>query len=128
MKSFMRTMGLIVGTAIVLGASAPLASAQPAVASEWSSDWGPVTFELTPGTDADTLHVSGYWQQGTNMRGQIKEGTLDLRTHKMVFTYYQDWNNQHGHVELKLSEDGQTLSGTWAQESGGGGWTMTRKK
>ena len=98
------------------------------LAVDWASDWGPVTFTANAGGDANAVSFSGYWQQGEKMRGQILEGTFDPRTRKLAFKYYQDWNDQHGHVEMTLSEDGQTLSGTWTQESGSGGWTMTRKK
>jgi hypothetical protein len=86
----------------------------------WNSDWGPVTFE---GSDAG---VTGFWIQGAPNKGLIKGGSFDPQTRKLVFQYYQPWNDQNGKAELTLSKDGTTLSGTWTQQNGSGRWTMTR--
>jgi hypothetical protein len=96
------------------------------LAGEWSSNWGQVTFrETSLGTGVN--RVSGFWMQGGS-KGLIKEGTFDPQTRKLVFTFYQDWNDQNGRAELTMSEDGKTLSGTYVQDNGPGSWTMWRGK
>lgn len=94
------------------------------IAGKWSSDWGPVEFNS---------NLTGQWNQGVGI-GQIKDGTYDPKTRKLVFHYYQPWNDMDGTVTLTLSEDGGQLSGVWTQQrgsnpigsGGSGGWTMKR--
>lgn len=94
------------------------------IAGKWSSDWGPVEFNS---------NLTGQWNQGVGI-GQIKDGTYDPKTRKLVFHYYQPWNDMDGTVTLTLSEDGGQLSGVWTQQrgsspigsGGSGGWTMQR--
>ncbi|MHC5763881.1 hypothetical protein, partial [Nostoc sp.] len=94
------------------------------IAGKWSSDWGPVEFNS---------NLTGQWNQGAGI-GQIKDGTYDPKTRKLVFHYYQPWNDMNGTATLTLSEDGGQLSGGWTQQrgsnppgsGGSGGWTMKR--
>jgi len=96
------------------------------LAGKWQSDWGPVVF------NAD---LTGYWNQGSGV-GQIKDGTYNPETHKLIFHYYQSWNDMNGTATLTLSKDGNRLSGSWTQQrgsnppgsGGSGGWTMTRDR
>ena len=90
----------------------------------WQSDWGPVVFNS---------NLTGYWNQGGGT-GQIQSGTYDPQSRRLVFRYYQPWNDMNGTTTLTLSQDGNQLSGTWTQQrgsnpvgSGGSGtWTMRR--
>jgi hypothetical protein len=94
------------------------------LAGKWQSDWGSVEFNSD---------LTGHWNQGSGI-GQIKDGTYDPKTRKLVFHYYQPWNDMNGTATLTLSEDGNRLLGTWTQQrasnppgsGGSGGWTMTR--
>ncbi|MEH2465477.1 hypothetical protein [Nostoc sp.] len=94
------------------------------LAGKWQSDWGSVQFNS---------NLTGHWNQGSGI-GQIKDGTYDPKTRKLVFHYYQPWNDMNGTATLTLSEDGNRLLGTWTQQrasnppgsGGSGGWTMTR--
>jgi len=89
------------------------------IAGVWKSDWGPVTIN-------GSTSITGSWKQGPDKIGVIKSGHYDPATGKLTFKYFQHWNNQNGNVEMTLSSDGKTMSGAWTQESGSGGWTMTR--
>ena len=86
----------------------------------WNSDYGPVTLE---GSDQ---HITGFWVQAPDKRGIIESGTFDPSTGKLMFYYYQNWNNQSGVADLTLSADGKQLQGTWSQGNGSGTWTLTR--
>lgn len=94
------------------------------LAGKWQSNWGLVEFNSD---------LSGRWNQGVGI-GQIKDGTYDPQTRKLVFHYYQPWNEMDGTTTMMLSEDGNQLSGTWIQQrgsnpagsGGSGGWVMTR--
>ncbi|MHC5823621.1 MAG: hypothetical protein ACYT04_49270, partial [Nostoc sp.] len=94
------------------------------LAGKWQSDWGPVVFNPD---------LTGYWNQGSGV-GQIKDGTYDPKTRKLIFHYYQPWNDMNGTATFTLAEDGNQLSGSWSQQrvsnppgsGGSGGWTMTR--
>ncbi|NJM45128.1 MAG: hypothetical protein HC860_02380 [Alkalinema sp. RU_4_3] len=94
---------------------------------KWQSEWGVVEFNA---------NLTGRWNQGGGI-GQITSGSYDSKTRKLVFQYYQPWNNMTGTGTFTLSEDGNRLSGTWSQQprgsnrpgsGGSGGWTMTREK
>jgi hypothetical protein len=104
-----------------------LAANQSPVSLEgkWQSEWGVVEFNS---------NLTGRWNQGGGI-GQITSGSYDPRTRKLVFQYYQPWNNMTGTGTFTLSEDDNRLSGTWSQQprgsnrpgsGGSGGWTMTR--
>ena len=92
----------------------------------WQSDWGLVVFNSD---------LTGYWNQGSGV-GQIKDGTYNPKTRKLIFHYYQPWNDMNGTATLTLSKDGNHLSGNWTQQrgsnlpgsGGSGGWTMTRDR
>ena len=94
------------------------------LAGKWRSDWGPVEFNSD---------LTGSWNQGVGI-GQIRDGTYDSKARKLVFHYYQPWNEMNGTATMTLSEDGSRLSGTWIQQrgssplgsGGSGGWTMMR--
>jgi hypothetical protein len=96
------------------------------LAGTWQSDWGPVVFNS---------NLTGYWKQGGGT-GQIQSGTYDPQSRRLVFRYYQPWNDMNGTATLTLSQDGNQLSGTWTQQrganspgSGGSGtWTMRRRR
>ena len=96
------------------------------LAGTWQSDWGPVVFNS---------NLTGYWNQGGGT-GQIQSGTYDPKLRRLVFRYYQPWNDMNGTATLALSQDGDQLSGTWTQQkganspgSGGSGtWTMRRNR
>lgn len=91
----------------------------------WQSDWGEVVFNSD---------LTGRWNQGGGRIGRIKDGKYDPRTRKLIFHYYQSWNDMYGTAIMKLSEDGNQLLGTWKQQrlssslgsGGSGSWTMTR--
>lgn len=95
------------------------------LAGTWQSDWGPVVFNSD---------LTGSWNQGSGKFGQIQDGAYDPQTRRLVFHYYQSWNNMNGTATLMLSGAGNQLSGTWTQQrgsnppgsGGSGGWTMTR--
>lgn len=95
------------------------------LAGTWQSDWGPVTFNS---------NLTGSWNQGEGKIGQIQRGTYDPQTRRLVFHYYQSWNDMNGTATLTLSQDRNQLSGTWSQQrganspgSGGAGtWIMRR--
>jgi hypothetical protein len=98
------------------------------LAGKWQSEWGVVEFDS---------NLTGRWNQGGGQIGQITSGSYDPKTRKLVFQYYQSWNNMDGTGTFTLSEDGNRLSGTWSQQprgsnrlgsGGSGGWTMTRDK
>lgn len=94
------------------------------LAGKWQSDWGPVVFNPD---------LTGYWNLGSGV-GQIKDGTYNPKTRKLIFHYYQPWNDMNGTATFTLSEDGNQLSESWLQQrvsnppgsGGSGGWTMTR--
>jgi len=96
--------------------------ASVAIVGKWQSNYGPVIFKPD---------LTGYWYQGGSV-GQIKDWTYDPKTTKLVFHYYQPWNNLSGTAKMTLLEDAKRLDGTWSQQTesgapaGAGGWTMTR--
>jgi hypothetical protein len=90
------------------------------VIGSWKSFWGPVTLS------GSRTNITGYWQQAADKRGVITKGSYDPGTRTLVFHYYQDWNKAHGTVTMTLSDDGKKLSGSYHQDGGSGGWTMTR--
>ena len=102
-----------------------LAQTTTSFAGSWSSDWGPVTLD-------DNL--KGSWDQGVNI-GKFTSGSYDPVNNQIVFQYYQPWNKMYGTTTMTVSDDGNTLSGGWAQQqlgqasgSGGSGeWTMHRE-
>jgi hypothetical protein len=98
-----------------------------AILGTWDSDWGPVTFRGRADGRGGVVKFTGTWAQGPNQIGVIKEGVYDPATRKLVFFYYQDWNDQHGEADFLLSDDGRTLSGAYNQTNGSGRWTMTRQ-
>jgi hypothetical protein len=100
--------------------------ASVAIVGKWQSDWGSVFFKPD---------LTGYWYQGSATKvGQIKKWTYDPKTRKLVFHYYQSWNQMNGTATLTLLEDGKRLAGSWTQQSefgapgsgGSGSWTLTR--
>ncbi|MHC5598349.1 MAG: hypothetical protein ACYTXC_20825 [Nostoc sp.] len=102
----------------------PNSQSDASLAGMWQSNWGQVVFNSD---------LTGHWNQGVGI-GQIKDGVYDPKTHKLVFHYYQPWNDMNGTATLTLSDNGNRLSGTWTQQrgsnppgsGGSGGWTMTR--
>lgn len=90
------------------------------VSGVWKSDWGPVTLRDHNGV------VTGSWNQRAGQIGKIVGGAYNPRSGTLTFNYTQDWNKQRGSASLRLSADGQRLSGTWKQQSGSGSWTLTR--
>jgi len=96
--------------------------ANAAIVGKWQSDYGLVIFKPD---------LTDYWYQGGSV-GQIKDWTYDPKTTKLMFHYYQPWNNMYGTAKMTLLEDSRRLTGTWTQQSesgapgGSGGWTMTR--
>jgi len=90
------------------------------IAGVWTSNWGPVTFN---GSNS----ITGSWNQGGGKIGVIKSGHYDPATGNLTFKYYQHWNDKNGSVDMTLSSDGKTLTGTWTQSGGSGSWTMTRE-
>lgn len=90
------------------------------LAGLWRTDWGNMTLHVHAG------NITGSWDQGGGKIGRITGGTFDPVKKVLTFKYYQDWNKQNGSAELKLSDDGKKLFGTWKQGSGSGTWTMTR--
>jgi hypothetical protein len=105
-----------------------IVAASPSTVSlvgKWKSNWGLVEFNS---------NLTGRWNQGSGKIGQITSGSYDPKTRKLVFQYYQSWNDMNGTATLTLSEDGNRFSGTWTQQrgsnrpgsGGSGGWTMVR--
>jgi hypothetical protein len=103
------------------------------IAGNWQSDWGPVVFNED---------LTGSWNQRKSAIGQlvgggvgqILEGNYNPKTRRLIFVYYQPWNQMNGTVTMTLSADGNRLTGTWTQHRGSnlpglfdsGTWTMIR--
>lgn len=93
---------------------------QTNVMGTWYSDWGPITFAGTPD------HLGGHWDQDGGRQGQVTAGTYNPTTGLLIFSYYQNWNNQRGAAGFLLSDSGQ-FNGQYVQPNGGhGSWTLTR--
>jgi hypothetical protein len=101
------------------------------IAGTWTSDWGQVEFA------GSNRSLAGRWLQSGGNVGKITGGSYDPNTKRLVFTYYQSWNNQDGRGEFTLSSSGGKLrlTGTWKQWGHGqpepasatsGSWTMEK--
>lgn len=120
------TTGSSTGTA-----TASKGSSAPRISGQWNSDFGPVTLEEIP-TAGGKSTVRGYWIQSSDKTGEIKYGAFDPATGDLEFTYYEPWVDVTGSARFKLSTDGHTLQGTWAQPASqklqamSGAWVMRR--
>lgn len=96
------------------------------VSGAWTSDWGTVYLEKG-GRNADgTQSVSGYWDQGAGKRGQITKGHYMPNEGKLIFKYYQPWNQTSGSAKFAMNGTGTSLNGTYTQPNMSGNWNMSR--
>lgn len=106
-------------------ADKPHGDAAGAIGGEWISNWGPMSIEAR--REQGRILVTGDWDQGPGMHGKITSGSFDEQTGVLQFHFDEPWHNQTGTAELRMTEDGRALAGTWQFTTGGGGsWTMRR--
>lgn len=88
------------------------------IEGKWTSEWGHVSFKSD---------FTGDWVQ-ENTLGEIKRWNYNSETRELIFNYnyLHNSNPTNGTAKLRLSEDGNTLQGTWTQGNASGNWTMNR--
>jgi hypothetical protein len=108
----------------------PNASQPAATAARFAGKWNAVdknaSYSLTL-TEAGNRVTGTYDLQGGSLTGVIEDGVL-------VAIWQQPGNRRGGSARLKLSADGQTLSGRWEYDpssfksglSGSGSWIFKR--
>jgi hypothetical protein len=114
----------------VLPTPSPTASAAPrveGVAGEWGSTFGPVTLEHDDLDGNDPVDVTGSWIQGPDKFGDITSGTFDPSSGVLEIDYFETWSGGvEGTASFELSEDGDTLTGTYEQPNSRGEWVLSR--
>jgi hypothetical protein len=92
----------------------------------WDSTYGPVTLEHDAVAGSDAVKVTGSWVQGPGKEGKITDGTFDPKAGTLEITYTETWSGTAGTASFKLSEDGDTLDGSYEQPDSRGAWILTR--
>jgi hypothetical protein len=89
------------------------------IEGKWTSEWGHVSFKSD---------FTGDWVH-ENTLGEIKRWSYNSETRELIFNYnyLQNSNPINGTAKLTLSDDGNTLQGTWTQQgNASGNWVMKR--
>jgi hypothetical protein len=114
----------------VLPTPTPKASQAPrveGVAGVWGSTFGDVTLEHDELDGDDPVDVTGSWIQGPDKVGEITSGTFDPSEGTLEIGYTENWEGGvEGTAFFELSEDGDTLSGTYEQPNSRGEWVLSR--
>ena len=92
----------------------------------WDSTYGPVTLEHDEISGSDAVEVTGSWVQGPDKPGEITGGTFDPEKGTLEITYTETWSGTDGTASFELSDDGDTLDGTYEQKNSRGAWVLTR--
>ena len=66
------------------------------------------------------------WVQGPDKEGPITGGTYDPDKGTLEIEYYEPWTDIAGTASFEVSEDGNTLDGTYEQKNSRGDWVLTR--
>jgi hypothetical protein len=115
--------------ASVLPTPSPTASAAPrveGVAGDWGSTFGPVTLVHDELGGDEPVTVTGTWQQGPDKTGEITSGTFNPAKGTLKIKYTELWSGVKGNASFTLSEDGDTLDGSYEQQDVRGAWVLSR--
>src|SRR5262249_45544641 len=98
------------------------------VAGTWESAYGDVTLQHAPFDEMKPVPVSATYANRDGVTRIITNGTLDPAKATLDVRFREPGTNTTGIARLRLSNDGQILSGAWTDSTGKtGAWTMNRR-
>jgi len=98
------------------------------VAGTWESAYGEVTLQHAPFDEMKPVPVSAAYANRDGVKRIITGGTLDPAKMTLDVKFLDPETNTTGTASLRLSSDGQVLTGTWTNSaSKTGAWTLSRR-